>query len=182
MIEINLQDFDKTLPNKRLVGRVKNNKLVKYYTRKDIYEGKGDAPIIFWTDSYIDLFIMQILGSAIAHFDNGKDLRIGYAENNGHNFRGIGSLLLQKKLLKPGQASMGGIKKWMHENPKLALDNMLENERFIFHRLIDAEGPLGAQGVPLVAGRSMAVDRKYIPLGSVLWIDTTGPQNEKIQK
>ncbi|MFV0625936.1 MAG: murein transglycosylase A [Alphaproteobacteria bacterium] len=182
LVEINIKDFDETLPSKRFVGRVKEQKLVKYYTRKEIYEGKVNAPIIFWTDSYIDLFIMQIQGSAIAHFSDGKDMRIGYADNNGLDFKGIGSLLLKKGLIKPGQASMGGIKKWMHENPKLALDNMLENQRFIFHRLIDAEGPLGAQGVPLVAGRSVAVDRKFIPLGSVLWVDTTGPHHEKIQK
>lgn len=182
LIEINIKDFDDSLPSKRLVGRVEKNKMVKYYTREDIYEGKINAPIIFWTDSYIDLFIMQIQGSAIAHFDNGQDMRIGYAENNGYNFKGIGSILLKKGLLKAGQASMGGIKQWMLENPKLALENMMENERFIFHRLIDAEGPLGAQGAPLIAGRSVAVDRKFIPLGSVLWVDTTGPQNEKIQK
>lgn len=65
------------------------------------------------------------------------------------------------------------------KNGQLALDNMAENKRFVFHRLVDAEGPVGAQGVPLRAGRSLAVDRRYIPLGSLLWLETTGPDREK---
>lgn len=45
-----------------------------------------------------------------------------------------------------------------------------------------ADGPIGAHGVPLHAGRSLAVDRRYIPLGSLIWLETTGPDREKIEK
>ena len=43
--------------------------------------------------------------------------------------------------------------------------------------LVDAPeaGPIGAQGVPLTPGRSLAVDRRYIPLGLPVWLDTTWP-------
>ena len=58
-----------------------------------------------------------------------------------------------------------------------------ENKRYIFHRIIEnSDGPLGAQGVPLHAGRSIAVDRRYIPLGAMLWLETKGPDNEQIEK
>ena len=59
---------------------------------------------------------------------------------------------------------------------------MRENKRFIFHRISRADGPIGAHGVPLHAGRSLAVDRRYIPLGSLIWLETTGPDREKIEK
>ena len=37
-------------------------------------------------------------------------------------------------------------------------------------------------GLPLTAGRSLAVDKHFIPLGSLLWLETTGPNGEKIEK
>ena len=59
---------------------------------------------------------------------------------------------------------------------------MAENERFSFQRLSDSDGPLGAMGVPLTAGRSIAVDNNYIPLGAVMWLDTYSPDKKDITK
>lgn len=182
LIEFNLRDFDENQAPKRYVGRIAGQKLVPYYTRAEIEAGAGDAPVLLWGDDPVDIYVMQIQGSAVADLDNGRKVRIGYADNNGHAFKGIGSILLSKGLIKPGEASMGKIKQWLKKNGQLALDNMAENKRFVFHRLVDAEGPVGAQGVPLRAGRSLAVDRRYIPLGSLLWLETTGPDREKIEK
>ncbi len=182
LVEFNLKDFDKNADSKRFVGRVKDGRLIPYYTRAEIDNAPLDAPVILWADDAIDIYVMQIQGSAVAELDNGSKVRIGYADNNGHPFRGIGSILLEQGLIGKGQVSMGKIKIWLKENGELASQNMLKNDRFVFHRLIDAEGPIGAQGVPLTPGRSLAVDKKYIPLGSLLWLETTGPDNEKIEK
>lgn len=182
LIEFNPHDFDPTMPSKRLVGRIENQKLVPYYTREEIFNSSFPAPVILWADSYIDLYIMQIQGSAVAKLDDGSEVRIGYADTNGRSFKGIGSILLENKLLKPGQASMGSIKKWLKANPDIAIEQMNKNQRYVFHRINHNEGPIGALGVPLTAGRSLAVDRDYIPLGTLLWLETTGPQNEKIHK
>ena len=59
---------------------------------------------------------------------------------------------------------------------------MAENERFIFQRITNADGPIGAMGVSLSAGRSMAVDNRYIPLGAMMWLDSHNPDGGKIQK
>lgn len=182
LVEINLRDFDASLPNQRLVGRVKNGKLVKYYTRAEIDNGQLDAPVILWGDNEVDIYIMQIQGAAVAELPNGEEVRVAYADNNGHKFRGIGSILLEKGLIKPGEASMPQIRQWLNENGESAKKNMLLNERFIFHKIVSAEGPIGAMGLPLVAGRSMAVDRAYIPLGSMMWLETTAPDGDKLQK
>ena len=182
LIEVNLQDFDSTLPATKLLGRLDNGKLIPYYTRKEIYENGANAPVILWSDSYVDLYIMQIQGSAIAKLPSGEKIRISYAENNGHKFKGIGSILLSKKVISSGQASMGNIKKWLKQNFDKAQEYMNENQRYIFHRLGNVEGPMGALGVALTSGRSMAVDRNYIPLGAMLWLETTNPDNEKMNK
>lgn len=62
------------------------------------------------SDDYVDIYVMQIQGSAVATLEDGSKIRIGYAENNGRDFKGIGSILLEQKLIQPGQASMGNIK------------------------------------------------------------------------
>lgn len=182
LIEVSLQDFDPALPSKRLIGRVENNKLVPYFTRDEITKQDLNAPVILWSDDYVDIYVMQIQGSAVATLEDGSKIRIGYAENNGRDFKGIGSILLEQKLIQPGQASMGNIKKWLKNNFDKALIPMNQNHRYVFHRLIDSDGPIGAQGVSLTAGRSLAVDKNFIPLGALLWLETTGPDKEKIQK
>lgn len=182
LIEINPRDFDPALPSRRLVGRVVNQKLVPYYTRSEILSAEFAAPVILWADSYVDIYVMQIQGSAVAKLDDGSRLRIAYADNNGRAFKGIGSILLGKGLISPGEASMGGIKRWLKKQGKAAYAHMNENERFVFHRLSMMDGPVGALGVPLTAGRSLAVDKTMIPLGSLLWLETTGPAQERLHR
>ncbi len=182
LIEINLKDFDETLPNKRLTGRIEKGKFIPYFERKTIDEKGIDAPVILWGDDKIDIFLMQIQGSAVALLDDGTSVRIGYADNNGLKFQPIGRIMLEKGLLEPGNVSMASIREFLRKNPKLANENMNENQRFIFHRIVDADGPLGKLGVPLTAGRSLAVDTDFIPLGSILWLETTAPANKPLNK
>ncbi len=182
LIEINLKDFDNSLPNTRLVGRVAGKKFIPYYNRREIENNGISAPVLMWGDDLVDIHFMQIQGSAIAVMDDGSELRIGFADGNGRQFKGIGSILLQKGLIKPEDASMIKIREWLRKNPQKAAEIMAENERFIFQRLVDADGPVGAMGLSLTAGRSMAVDNKYIPLGAMLWLDTTDPDKNKIEK
>ncbi len=182
MIEVNLKDFNPNLPDERLIGRVKDGKLIKYYTREEIETGKIDAPVILWGDNLVDIHIMQIQGAAVAVLPDGSKVRVGYADNNGHKFRGIGSILLSKNLISPADASMPKIRDWLNKNGQKAVDSMLLNNRFIFHQIVEASGPIGAYGLPLVEGRALAVDRSYIPLGSIMWLETTGPNRKKINK
>ena len=182
LIEINLRDFDENLPNTRLVGRVKDGKFIPYYNRREIEKNGIKAPVIMWGNDLVDIHFMQIQGSAIAHMSDGSDLRVGYADNNGHKFRGIGGILISKKIIEPKDASMIKIREWLRNNPEKAADLMAENERFIFQRLSDSDGPLGAMGVSLTAGRSLAVDNSYIPLGAVMWLETYNPDKKDINK
>ncbi len=182
LIEINLSDFDRTLPSRRLVARLNGNKAVPYYTRAEIEKNGTNGPVILWADDPVDIYLMQIQGPAVAVLDDGSMIRVGYAENNGHSFVGIGQILLKKGLLKPGEASMDKIRDWLKAHPQAAKKNMSENPRFIFHRLSEADGPVGALGVSLTAGRSLAVDQNYVPLGTLLWLETTAPDKSPLEK
>lgn len=172
LVEVNLRDFDAALPAKQIVGRVVDGKLQPYFDRAEITQNGVNAPVVMWADDEVDVYIMQIQGSAVAIQPDGGKVRIAYAASNGRPFKGIGSILLGKGLLSPSQVSMKSIKQWLKENPGLARANMDENQRYIFHKLGNQDGPTGALGVPLTAGRSMAVDVDYIPLGALLWVET----------
>ena len=74
---------------------------------------------------------------------------------------------------------MQAIRDWLRANPERAQELMHRNERFIFFRLLDGPGPIGAQGVPLTPGRSLAVDPAHLPLGVPLWLETTWPATER---
>ena len=108
---------------------------------------------------------------------DGKRMRVGYADQNGHPYRGIGRVLVDRGELKLEEASMQGIKGWIARNPGKATALLNENASYVFFREIDATaaGPLGSLGVPLTAERSMAVDTRFIPPGSMVYLATTYP-------
>ncbi|MDR2098489.1 MAG: MltA domain-containing protein [Rickettsiales bacterium] len=156
----------------------------KYFTRKQIENGaiRDRAPVLFWAKNPSDVHILHIQGSGIVRSPKGRAYRIGYAGNNGYSFSGIGSIL-QRHGIRPGKGySMIGVKEWLDENPERARALMQENQRFIFFRDIVGDGPVGAMGVPLTPGRSIAVDPEYIPLGLPLFLAAKDPDGEKIER
>ena len=70
---------------------------------------------------------------------------------------------------------MQAIRRWIRANPGKARALLDEYPRYIFFREIEGDGPIGAQGVALTPGRSLAVDPQFVPLGVPLWLDTSQP-------
>ena len=106
-------------------------------------------------------------------------MRVGFAESNGHPFYAIGRALIESGELDRASTSMQEIRRWLRAHPERARELMQRNPRYIFFRLIEGEGPVGAQGVPLTPGRSLAIDPGFLPLGAPLWLDTTWPASER---
>ena len=44
-----------------------------------------------------------------------------------------------------------------------------------FHSIDSTDGPYGSAGVTLTAERSLAVDRKHLPLHAPVWLEATHP-------
>jgi len=80
------------------------------------------------------------------------------------------------------EVSLQSIRDWLIAHPEEARGIMARNSSYVFFRerpeLDPDDGPIGAQGVPLTAGRSLAVDKHYIPLGAPVWLDTAAPLPE----
>ncbi|WP_246135408.1 murein transglycosylase A [Pararhodospirillum oryzae] len=140
----------------------------------------GVATVLLWARDPIDAFFLHIQGSGVARLPDGRRVRIGYAGNNGHPFVGIGGLMRQRGL--GDGSSMPAIRAWLRTHPEEGRALMRDNPRYIFFRFVNEDGPIGAQGVPLTAGRSLAVDRDHIPLGAPVWLDTTDAHGGRVSR
>ena len=174
IIRIDLEKFNPKYKGEILFGKQEGKEITPYLTRREIETGKTKVPadIIAWVKEPVDLFILQIQGSGILKLPEGNKIGIGYNGNNGHLFTGIGSVMAKKGLLKKGVYTMSEIRDWLIKHPKQAQKLMHENKRYIFFKKLDKPGAVGSLGVPLTAGRSLAVDPAFIPLGSFLWLQT----------
>ncbi len=177
LVSVDLGAFRAALRGQRLAGRVVAGRLRPFSSRADIDSGAlaGRGLELVWVDSAIDAFFLHIQGSGRVVMDDGAILRLGYAAQNGHPYFAIGRELIARGALTPETTSLQSIRAWLEANPDEAAKVMAKNPSFIFFRTLDGEGPVGAQGVVLSAGRSLAVDRRYLPLGAPVWLDTVAP-------
>lgn len=178
------------LKNMRLRGRLQERKVVPYFSRAEIDGGvnNGAASLqgreLVWVEDAVELFFLQIQGSGRVKLENGETVRVGYAEQNGHPYKSVGKLLVERGELPLEKASMQGIKAWGRQNPDKLGELLQQNPSYVFFRELPADptgklGPLGALGVPLTAGRSLAIDPRAIPQGAPVFVATTWPNSEQ---
>ena len=184
LLTIELSDVLPDLKNMRLRGRLQGNKVVPYYSRADIISREKDYAdrVLLWVDDAVELFFLQIQGSGRVKLPDGKLVRIGYADQNGHPYQSAGRVLVERGELRLDQTSMQGIQAWARANPDKLNDVLNANPSYVFFREVPSkgngdEGPQGALGVPLTAERSIAIDPRYIPLGAPVFLSTTLPNS-----
>lgn len=176
LIMVELGDFRETLKGQRIAGRVVNGNLKPYENRADIEAGKlKDAKPLVWVDDPVDAFFLHIQGSGRVLLDDGTEMRVGYAAQNGHTYYAVGRELVKRGLMNKDDVSMQSIRAWLEAHPEQAAEFMNLNPSYVFFNELTGEGPLGAQNVALTPGRSMAVDRTRVPYGTPLWLDIAEP-------
>jgi membrane-bound lytic murein transglycosylase A len=116
-----------------------------------------------------------VQGSGVLVLDDGSRLRLGYAGGNGRPYVAIGRVLVDRGAMPLEAVSMQSIRAWLAANPAEADAVMNANPSYVFFREIAGEGPLGTEGVPLTPGRSLAVDRLFVPMGVPVWLDAADP-------
>ena len=177
LVMVDLGDFRDHLKGERIAGRVRDGRLKPYEQRSEIVSGALEARDleIVWVDNPVDAFFLQIQGSGRIALDDGSEMRVGYAGQNGHPYTAIGKVLIESGALTREAVSMQSIRAWLEANPGEADAVMDQNRSYVFFDILDGEGPLGAQGIALTTGRSLAVDRKFMPLSAPIWLDTVAP-------
>ena len=179
LVTVELGKFRAEWKGKRIAGRVDKGRLTPFETRAAIDKGAlaGRGLELLWVNDPVDAFFLHIQGSGRVRMDDGGILRVGYAGQNGHRYVSIGKELINRGQITREAMSMQAIRAWLQSHPTQGAALMARNPSFIFFHVIDGEGPVGAQGVALTPGRSLAVDRRFVPLGLPVWLDTTDPLN-----
>jgi membrane-bound lytic murein transglycosylase A len=165
------------LPNKGQVFRkIGRRKLVPYYDRAEIEDGAiaGRGLEICWLKDQTDLLFTQIQGSARVRLEDGSTIRINYDAHNGYPYTPVGRILIDRGIIPKEQMSMQKIREWMDQNPDGAKELRRQNRSYVFFRevqLSDKDEAVGAQGVPLTPGRSIAVDKALHVYGTPFFIE-----------
>ncbi len=184
LITVDLGRLRPDISHDQIAGRLGNGRLDPYPDRAEIEAGAIDdvAPPLVWLDDPVDAHILHIQGSGRIVLDDGTVLRVGVAATNGRRFVGLGKILAEAGKIPPG-SSMPVIRAWLKAHPGEAGPLMAGNPRYIFyHALQGGDGPVGSEGVALTAGRSLAVDPAFVPLGMPVWLDTTAPDGTALRR
>jgi len=168
LIIVDLSSIYPDLKNYRLRGKLKGNKLVPYHTRKESSKIDIDAEVICYVDSKIDLFFLEVQGSGRVLLDNDETIFIGYGNQNGHKYKSIGRYLVDKGEIPLDEISLQSIRAWFDKNPS-RVEEVLNHNNSVVYFQQRQQRATGSLGIPLTPKRSIAVDRRFIPLGSMLY-------------
>lgn len=184
LLVIDLSEAYPELAKYRLRGRLDEGRVLPYWDRAAIDGNR--LPLagheLFWVEDPVELFFLHIQGSGRILFEDGSRSMVNYAGQNGHPYRSVSEWLIKRGIMSRDEMSMQNIKAWARDNPSQVNDLLNTNPSYVFFResLGDADSsPPGALGVPLTPGRSVAVDRRYIPMGAPVFLATTWPNSDR---
>lgn len=152
----------------------------RWKTRSEIESGAlaGRGLELAWLPDPVEAFFLHVQGSGRLKLNEGGVMRVGFDSKNGHPYRSVGKEMLRRGLLGRKGASAGRIKAWVRKNPVAGRLLLQHNPSFVFFRELKGldpdAGPPGAMQVSVTAGRTLAVDPRYTPLGAPVYIDRTG--------
>jgi membrane-bound lytic murein transglycosylase A len=184
-------------PNRgQSLRRTNSGALVPYYDRSEILDGALDGKHleICWIKNQSDALTIQIQGSARVHLEDGAMLRINYDGHNGYPFVPLSRILIERNIIPREEMSLERIRDWAHANPQSTEELLRQNRSFMFFRIVglsDDRRPaglqetprereaIGAQGISLTAGRSIAVDNALHVYGTPFFIDADLPLTDE---
>jgi membrane-bound lytic murein transglycosylase A len=179
---VDLGDFKKELAGRKIVGLVRGGRFRPYWDRAEIERGAlaGRGLEMLWVRDPVALFFLQIQGSGRVRLPDDSIVRVGYAAQNGHDYTPIGRVLIERGELAREEVSLQTIRAWLREHPSEAEELMNANRSYVFFRVLPGDSPVGAEGVELTAGHSIAIDPRFLPYGLPVWLDSTLPAAAEI--
>jgi membrane-bound lytic murein transglycosylase A len=160
--------------------KVRKRKYVAFHDRAAIDDGAlaGRNLEICWLKDPIDAFFAHIQGSVRVRLEDGELMRLNYQAANGHPYVAVGKFLIERDIIPKDEMSMDRIREWMERNPDEGRELRRKNKSYVFFRetnLASNEEPVGAQGISLTPGRSIAVDRHLHVYGTPFFISAMLP-------
>lgn len=141
-----------------------------------VLEGRGLE--IVWLENEVDKFFLQIQGSGRVRLQEGGMVRVGYGGKNGHPYRSLGQELVRRGEFEEHEVSAQAIRRWVDRHPDGGKELLWHSPSYVFFREVShvpvEKGPLGAMNRSITAGRSVAIDPDFVPLGAPVWLEKEG--------
>ena len=186
LLIVDLASLYPELKGRPVRGRLEGNRVVPYMSRAEIARASDSLAgnELIWVDDAVQAFILQVQGSGRVRLPDGSQVAVGYADQNGHPYRSLGTRLIERGELKREDVTLPRIFDWIAAHPDATEALLNSNPSYVFFKLREAssDGPLGALGVALSAERSVAVDPAFLALGLPLWLDTTLPDGSRYRR
>lgn len=179
LVKIDLSLFSDELRGKSIIARIEGNKVIPYYSRRQIalersLEGRNLE--IAWLKDPVDVAFLQIQGSGRLELGEGKTMSVGYAEKNGHPYRAFGRYLVDKGLLRMEEVSMQNIRKCLSDHPEIVDEALSYNPSYVFFRTLGDGLALGSLNIPITPERTVAIDSKLFPPGALAFMRSKKPK------
>jgi membrane-bound lytic murein transglycosylase A len=177
LVTVDLAQFEPGMVGKKVAGEIDGGQVVPYPDRASI-EAAPEARPLAWLRPE-DLFFLQIQGSGILVMPDGRRVRAAFAAHNGRPFVGIATPMRDQGLLPDNNTSGDAIRTWLAEHRGPEADAIMQlNPRYVFFQTLPDDGrqAVGAAGIPLPAGRAIAVDAGKHALGELFWLDAGAPK------
>ena len=177
LVVLDLGQFESTFAGKKVTGRVEGGQFVPYPDRAAIETTAESRPLAWMRPE--ELFFLQIQGSGVLTLPDGRRVRAAFAGSNGKPFVGIANAMRDKGLLPDNNTSGDAIRTWLADHRGPEADAIMRlNPRYVFFQTLPDDGKqaVGAAGVPLPAGRAIAVDPSKHAMGELYWLDASAPK------
>lgn len=177
LLTVDLSQFDPALAGKKVTGEIEGGQLSPYLDRAAIEATPVERPLAWLRPE--DLFFLQIQGSGVLTLPDGRRVRAAFAAHNGRPFVGIAAPMRERGLLADGDTSGDAIRAWLAANRGPKADAIMQlNPRYVFFQTLPDDGrqATGAAGVPLPAGRAIAIDPAHHAMGGLYWLDAAAPK------
>ena len=185
LIMVDLGAFREELSGTRIAGTVKNGRLIPFKTHEEIIEEGLETDIFGWINPN-DLLFLQIQGSGKLQIGD-ELIRLGYAAQNGHAYTAIGRPLIEQGEIPREEMSMQAIDNWLENaTNERAKEIRYMNESYVFFRPLNnlrnpELGPIGAGNTQLTAMKSLAVDRRFYPMGMPVLVSYEATEGGELQ-
>jgi membrane-bound lytic murein transglycosylase A len=164
-------------PNGEILGRRIANGSVIPYPQRAVIEGARmlrGKELIYLGDAF-EAYIAHVQGSAKIRLPDGEIVTVGYAANNGHEYKSVGEAMVDDGLINSDQLSLSSMIEYFKNNPDMVDTYVRRNPRFVFFRNEEGEarGSLNEEVTPM---RTIATDKSIFPRGALCFISTNLPQ------
>ncbi len=133
---------------------------------------KGDE--LVWLGDPFEAYIAHVQGSAKIRLPDGKLIGVGYAANNGFDYKGISQQMIADGVIDKSQLSLTGMIEYFKGHVDQVARYTRLNPRFVFFR--QEEGPpRGSLNEPVTVLRTIATDKTIFPRAAVTFITTKLP-------